>query len=138
METGIIQEILSWPAIIQGALGSALFSLIIIIGGYITKLSLSRIKKHKNDMLSIDEILKDAIQTQDITYMKFYFLGTIYASLHYIIKAFLFLVIGFFLNDFIPVFGFIGYLGGFIYLLLALNHLPDLDTKLEKYDKDKK
>ena len=132
METEIVKQILSWPTIVQGALGSGLFWLIIVVGEYVTKLFKNKFGEHKKDMNHRDSIINDVLENKDIVGMKLYLISAIYASMHYIIKAFIFVLIGNYLNDFIPIFGFIGYLGGFIYLLLALNHVPDIDSYANK------
>lgn len=133
----IINQIISWPVLVQGALGSGLFWLFMKAGQYVSNISKNFIGSHKKDMLARDKLIEKAIKSSSLQEWINFSSLAVYISLHYIIKAIIFISLGVMLKDYIPVFSIIGYIGGIGYLFLALRYSPHLDSHIEKYKAEK-
>ncbi|MDN2663630.1 hypothetical protein OW492_09585 [Psychromonas sp. 14N.309.X.WAT.B.A12] len=127
----LVNQILSWPTIVQGVIGSAIFWFILFFGQKLTKHTESIWGKHKHEIATRDQLITQAINSKNlVTLSSTLSLGT-YMGVHYIVKAFIFITLGLSLQSLLPIFSVIGYLGGVIYLFLALRSCPHLSV----YDK---
>jgi hypothetical protein len=127
----LLNEILKWPVIAQGALGSGVFWLILVAGQKLTNLSKKYIgklfDKKEKDSEKIDLLVLNAFVTDDSHIKTGTFVLMVFTALHYFIKAFIFFGLGWFFQNIIPTFGLLGYLIGFYYLFSSLSYLPRLD-----------
>jgi len=118
----LINIIKEWPVIIQGALGSALFWLILLLGQKLnqfiskkysfhskrTRISYLRSKQFKyyTDIASVQE------QTRGFSILT-------YRALRHIIKSFMWLAMGLITNSLFYPLGVIGYVGALYFLFQA-------------------
>ncbi len=88
---GIVDQILKWPVIVQGALGSGLFWLILIIGEKAFGISWSKFtsfnKQNRLDRLQAERIRYMAFIENDKSKSSFYLIGLIYMAAHNLVKA---------------------------------------------------
>lgn len=129
----IINTMLQWPVIIQGALGSFLFWI-----------SFEVIKKSVNYINRFFEKFNKDLKKERLTYE---FLqrefnissGTkisnimlcLYAASHHIIKGIIFIILGLVLSNIIPFFEDIGYFIALFYFFRALNAVKmDIEQKM--------
>ncbi|HDY7531198.1 TPA: hypothetical protein RQJ59_004557 [Vibrio vulnificus] len=135
----ILETITAWPVIVQGALGSALFALISYIGQAVVKFTYAKwaiYSKYSNEVLAsqkaglIDSYLnKNTQKTASILSIM------MFSSLHYLMKAILFVAFGLIADSALPVFGVVGYTIGFIYLFKAMSYSPHLGF-FDKYSEE--
>jgi len=133
----IINEILKWPVIIQGALGSFLFWGIFTIS---QKLILSTTKKIKHERELggfFGKNARDSHAEGNHNASNYSFFICIYGALHYFIKFTLSAFIGFVASDFIPVFGYVGYIMALYFGFRAISYVTHFDT-FEKQDRKEK
>ncbi|MEI5638745.1 MULTISPECIES: hypothetical protein [unclassified Pseudoalteromonas] len=134
----IINEILKWPVIVQGALGSALFW-ILIEGGQRVVLSTSRrLSGDKKTAMwfslaaSVYDNYELEVKCRQIA---------IYGGLHYFIKAMILIVISLLVSPLLHVVSMVGYLVAIYYLFRALSYIPHTsrfgtnDQKKELFDR---
>lgn len=131
----VIRQVLEWPVIVQGALGSGLFCVIFYLGQKLsaftsTKLSsLSRTRK-------ISALREDSIKYQitlpgnndraaQVSIL-------IYLAMRRITRGLIWLALGLAFQTIIPVFGLVGYLGALYYLFIGLRTFRPIDTSLDK------
>jgi hypothetical protein len=123
-----IDQILSWNVIIQGTLGSALFWLISVIlkilFGFLSNIfskfsSNIKLESKTAEWVHLNYQVSDQCSDSGI-----YLTWCIYHGLSHITQAFIWLVMGSFLGEYIPTFSFVGYLGALYYLYRATNVLP--------------
>ncbi|MFW1535905.1 hypothetical protein ACEV8P_23010 [Vibrio parahaemolyticus] len=124
----IIETILQWPVIVQGALGSALFALTFWLCQLVMKRLISSSKKFTSDLVGDLKARDSMIEKAESWEDKIHVLGgLVYVGFHYLIKALIFLVLGHLIGSFIPVFGYVGTVIGMFYLFRALVCCPDLN-----------
>ena len=102
----IFQQILEWPVIIQGALGSALFWVILFFGQKSTIFLSSKISEDKDVATYFCLTAKSAPSHEQKTRG---FLCCIYGAIHYLIKALIIIVVSLFvlpINNVVPMVGF--------------------------------
>ncbi|GAB2877541.1 hypothetical protein ACCI51_08305 [Microbulbifer echini] len=131
----IVNQILSWPAIVQGAIGSGLFWLVLHLGQKITKISQSLLGRHRHEVDMRDRIIIAALESQDIKQISTVLSMGSFFGIHYIFKALIFVVLGLCIQNIIPTFGTIGYVGGLVYLFLGLRACPALESYSNKISK---
>ena len=121
----IIDQILQWPIIVQGALGSALFWLILVIGERAFRKCTGIWQGFSKDKQ------KEFLQTEYILHMAFaekdsgHFVVLIYMAVHYLIKALIAICLGLIFQSVFPVFGIVGFVMAIYYLFLAVNAVRD-------------
>ena len=122
--TELIDAILKWPIIVQGALGSGLFWLLLFLGQKTVE-KISKIYSHKSNEARISRLttaqFKYALGTgiDDHETNAHYFAVLIYRSLRYLFRALMWVILGLVVNSFISPLGIIGYLGALFYLFKA-------------------
>ena len=126
----IIKTITEWPVIIQGALGSALFAFISYIGNKMIKhlyFIWNKYSKENAEILdSHKQGLIEAHLERDFVELNNVMTVMIFCSLHYLMKATLFVSLGYMAESFIPIFGVVGYFIGFTFLFKAMTYSPHL------------
>ncbi|TGK01803.1 hypothetical protein EHQ53_15110 [Leptospira langatensis] len=129
----IIKEIANFPVIVQGALGSALFWIIFVIGQKVIKF-LNQFGKEKEiaNAFSLMAELYDGEERHTS------FLVCLYGGLHYLIKALIAISISLLLSNILEIISSIGYFLSLYFLFRALFFLPYFNrfpTKEEKQEK---
>ena len=131
----------SWPIIVQGALGSALFWLILALGQRAVSFvsdrytGFSRIAK-VSKLTDLQAKYLIAL-TKEHALTGAYVSVLIYRSLRHFFRAFLWLTVGLLLQSLAPIIGVIAYVGSLYYFFGAVDVVRPVDTagakeKLEK------
>jgi hypothetical protein len=135
----IIDRILQWPVIVQGALGSGLFWLILFIGQKAFAVSSSRYitfsKKRRLNSLQAESIRYKAFIIEDKSISAFLLIGLIYSAMHNLIESLICVFIGLLFHNFIPVFGVIGYLFALYYLFKAADNVRYTNSEIDNKSK---
>lgn len=129
--SGLIDQILAWPVIFQGALGSGLFTLILYLGQKGTIFLSGRLSRYSHrrrvDKLRFESI-KYEITLPEQPDRSAFFGVLLYHAFSRTIRGLIWLTLGFGFESLIPVFGIIGYLGALFYLFDALQIFKPIDT----------
>ena len=121
----IIGKILEWPIIVQGALGSALFWLVLFVGQKtINKIS----EKWNSDKETANYFAKSFHATEHETIRHLAFQSSMFGVLHYFIKSILIVVLSFIFGQFIPLFQTLGLIISLYFLFRALSYVPHFDS----------
>lgn len=130
----LIDAIVKWPIIIQGALGSALFWLVLLIAQK-AAYKLLEIYSHKSKAARkswlVSSQFKYALGMGTLGHIEkaHFFSVLIYRSTRHSYKALMWLVLGLIANTFESPLGIVGYLGALVYLLRAFEVVsPNRDT----------
>ena len=134
----LINEILKWPVIIQGALGSFLFWLIFTLTQKASSSLISKLKGEKEVGKFFAKSAHDAFYEKLYDASNYAFFVSIYAALHYFLKFVLALFIALLVSNLIPVFGYIGYLFGAYFLFRSMSYVPHFATFELKNNKNSK
>ena len=133
-----INEILEWPIIVQGALGSAIFWLILILGQKITLFISNRLsnysKSHYEKDLKIERF-KYLIMACSETERPTYIISLIYIAMIRMLRGLIWLTLGLVTQSFIPVFGVIGYIGALYNLFLSLKVFKPVESSINANEK---
>lgn len=120
----LISAIKAWPIIVQGAMGSGLFWLVLVL---LQKASL-KITSHlshlskKSERNGIRTELLKILMTETKGPEKLNFAAPLlFRMSRPFLRSILWLVLGLLLGSIIPIFGIVGYVGSIYYLLEALN-----------------
>ena len=143
----VVEQILQWPLIVQGALGSALFWLILTLGGRMVRWlgaqarGLSR--KRRLDMLHAEAIRLHAFTNESQQTSIYAFAGLIYMATQYVMKGLAAICLGLIFASIFPVFGIVGFVMALYYLLYGGSIVRDVDlskidakAELERIDKE--
>lgn len=138
----LITSVQDWPVIIQGALGSALFALVLFVGQKVASYFLdtfransrqSRIRQLKEQLIRLK-----ALKAKDHSERGYYAsLLWLRASRH-VVKALIWLTLGLAFNSTLGVLGVIGFMGAIYYFFFALNIVKaihydgDITQKIEE------
>lgn len=136
------------PVIIQGALGSALFAVIVWLGQKLFTFAASRATRftrlRRIDYLT-DEIAKlHFVKGKDFALKGAFLTLLVFRSLRSFVKAFIWLSLGLLGGALNPIFGTVGYLGAMYYFFSALNTLrapeqaDDVAAKLGELSAERK
>lgn len=130
----IVKKILEWPAIVQGALGAALFWLVLLIGQKLvdifTKGATAFSSKWKTHSLSREYVARRYfVELEDGAYG---FSLCIYQCLQYVIRGIILLLLGYISSSFIPIFGWVGFVGGLYFLLRGAWWVTSFEDKLTR------
>ena len=134
----IINEILEWPIIIQGALGSFLFWLFFVLGQKITNISKKKFKEDKELGSFWGKSARDDFYDGNYPFSTYSFFICIYGAMHYFLKFALIIFISFLIESFIPVFSYVGYIIATYFIFRALSyvtHFSVFDKQDEKEGK---
>lgn len=133
----VIKTITEWPVIVQGALGSALFTFLFYIGQKsftlinnflsnfsksIKKVSLLRLHRKYTGLKAHKE--NDLVKSNSVQ------IGLIYRAMRKIISGIIWIIFGLILNPFIYGFELIGYLGGLYFMFSALSSVQAINTNV--------
>ena len=130
----IVNKILEWPIIVQGALGSALFWLVLVLGQRLVGVFSKSATKFSSDW-KMEGLTREYIARRMFWDRKLDVLGftlCIYHALRFGFRGLVFITLGFISSEFIPVFGVIGYLGGLFFFLRAAWWVASFADKLTK------
>lgn len=131
----LIEQILAWPVIAQGALGSGLFSLILYLGQRGTLFLSGRLSRYSHrrrvDKLRFESI-KYKITLTEQPDRAALFGVLLYKAFSRTIRGLIWLTLGLGFQLIIPVFGIIGCLGALFYLFDALLIFKPIDTSVDK------
>ncbi|WP_444930958.1 hypothetical protein ACJJIF_04015 [Microbulbifer sp. SSSA002] len=138
----ILTIIIEWPLIIQGALGSGLFWLVLLLGQKITFLS-SRIISQRSEKNEIHYLktLRDkyiglkAHQDKNIPFANYVITGSIYKSLRSLYKGLIWLALGLCFGSVIPVLGVVGFMGCIYHMFKGLSVVQAIDTSASPSEK---
>lgn len=133
-----IDAVLEWPLIVQGALGSGLFWLILIIGQYFTgRLSqlLSTYSKEYRLRLLRSQWAKyygyKALQDGDRALSSSMQVSLLYIAFRDFIRGMIWVVLGMLFSSVFPILGVVGFIGGLYYLFKTLSHVRRIDTTVD-------
>jgi hypothetical protein len=127
----LIDQILQWPVILQGVLGSALFSVILAIGGFLLRRfrtgwhGFSR--RRRLDSLQAEAMRYQALLSEDASNMTVTLVGLMYEALPKIIRALVMICLGLIFGSIVPVFGIVGFAIALFYLFSAATIVRSLD-----------
>ncbi len=137
----IIAAVTDLPVLIQGALGSALFALVMVLGQRLAAfiaLKLTATSRKRRKRFLIEEILKyNVLSTNDYATRGAFVLLLLYRASRSLFKALIWLTLGLIFSAANPVLGLVGFLGCLYYLFAALNtvrapeQVEDVEAKLE-------
>jgi hypothetical protein len=144
----LVTAITDLPVIVQGAMGSALFAVVLYVGQRAVGLFSSKLIASKRDRRKrylADELMKIGVAAAADTGDRMFFLGMVlYRCARYVVAALLWLTLGLIFNSAIAVFGIIGYIGCIYYLLQSVRLLqplaehPDRKTQFTKLSEELK
>ncbi|WP_126971136.1 hypothetical protein [Xanthomonas sp. BRIP62411] len=119
-----IDQILQWPVIVQGALGSLLFWIAYEIGSRATNSISKKLGKDKRVALwfSLSSVVSDDRARRDSLRIT-----CLYGALHYAIKAILLFAFAWASSLFNKTFGAVGCFVGIYFLFRALSYVPHFD-----------
>lgn len=141
----LIQAVQDWPVLIQGALGSAIFWLFLLVGqkvaAFVTSHASDLSNKSKQRFL-FDQLLRCRAAKTKIDSEGGYYASILWfrASRH-VIKGLIWLTLGLIFGSVINVLGIVGYLGCFYYMFAALiivrpfTYKEDIDQKIDELEK---
>jgi hypothetical protein len=127
----------SWPVIVQGAIGSALFAFILFIGQVITRFAMTRLRSEK-ETAEFFALMAWSHKRPYIELSTRSFFSCIYAALHFFLKAMIVLVAAWILAPLSYIISIVGYLISVYYLFRALARVPhlsdlgDVDARLDE------
>lgn len=137
----LINVIKDWPALVQGALGSGIFWLVLYIGQKFTSLISDKAQLHstkKNKKYLYNEILRHKAVRDGNEFQS----GAFYSSVLWfrasrnVINGLIWLTLGLIFGSIIGVFGIVGYLGCLYYLFTALNIVKPVNYKGEDINQE--
>jgi hypothetical protein len=120
----IFTLIQDWPVIVQGALGSALFAILLWIGQKLvdmTPLLVTRISRGRREIFLRNRMIRyQAKASTDTTQKAFYASLLWFRAARDLLRGLIWLTLGLLFTNFVGVWGVIGYLGCLYYLFFAL------------------
>jgi hypothetical protein len=126
----LITTIKDWPVIVQGALGSALFWFILLIGQKIATFCASTFNTHnkirRQRQVRIKLLRLKASLCEEPNEIAFFATAFIYRAAREIVTGLIWLALGLLSDSVIGVFGPIGYLGCIYYSFSALTILKPI------------
>ncbi|MBU1233296.1 MAG: hypothetical protein KKD01_01260 [Proteobacteria bacterium] len=132
----LIQQILEWPIIVQGALGSGLFWLLLRLGQKVFSIATEfaskfskAIKKGKLKTLLLKYRGILAASNGQTELSTTHQVALIYISLRYFIKGLIWICFGIVFQGLIGTLGVVGFIGGLYYLFQALSRVQYIDPE---------
>ncbi|WP_273984237.1 hypothetical protein [Vibrio parahaemolyticus] len=138
----LINMIKDWPVIVQGALGSGLFWLILLVGNklqsaFSQKYSTYSVKSRMNWLRS-EQCKHRAAFSRDATEQTLWTTALIYRASRDVIRAIMWLSMGLIFQSFFMPMGVVGFIGALHYLFKAYDVVSPFDKgKLTTEDLDK-
>ena len=121
----IFEEILKWPIIVQGALGSALFWLVLLLGQKSTNFLASKVSSDKQVATFFCHLAKSA-PNQDQKVRGFFY--CLYGAFHYFLKAFIVIVLALLISPYNHVASIAGYLISLYFLFRSLSYVQHFSS----------
>lgn len=115
----LIETIKNWPMIVQGALGSGLFWLVLLVGQYLVENAINLYSRHSENSRESYLVSKMCKYDAFIKGSAFFLNATIYRSMRFFYKAIMWLILGLLFQQFLSTLSTVGYLGCLYYLLKA-------------------
>lgn len=138
----LIEAIKAWPVIVQGALGSALFWLVLLIGQKATVAATEAYSRHSKD-LRISWLTTAMIKYQGaIENRTDNAVMLLYRSARHLYKGIMWLALGLSIQSLLDVSGIIGFAGCIYYLLKAyavvapMDRSEDWEKRLQEINKE--
>jgi len=134
----LVQEVLKWPLIIQGAIGSALFWGILSLGQVITSKLIEKASTYSKETRESNLRTKwskyyghKAFLNKEKNVVAEVQISLIYASFRNFLKSMVWITLGLLFSKVISVLGVVGFIGGLYYLFKALNIVQKIDTNVD-------
>ena len=131
----IIKAISDWPVIVQGALGSGLFWIILELGQRSTKSITSKLGNDQKTANSFSFVAHAAPPSAGRDTARFF---AIYGAVHYGIKGAIVTALSAALVGFLDVFASVGYLMAVYFFFRALSYVPHSSTHGNKEEQAKR
>ncbi|RCW95831.1 hypothetical protein [Marinomonas foliarum] len=122
----LVEEILKWPVIIQGALGSFLFWFILWAGQKSVNFASTKVSEEKETAIYFAKTFAESEIGSDIQDRSFQ--NSMYGALHYFVKSILVIVMSMLLGYLLPVFKLVGFLIAAYFLFRSLSYVPHFDS----------
>ncbi len=139
MLESLVKAITDWPVLVQGAIGSALFWLVLLLGQKGVSAATSKFSsksKARRKSFLMEQRLKYAYKlTTDNDTRAAIFSGLLYRASRNALRGCIWLTFGSLASAFIPVFGAVGFVGALFYFFEALNTVtavPEADSAKDK------
>ena len=120
----LVNAVTDLPVIVQGALGSALFALVLFVGQRVLAIAIARLahssKKRRKQALVDELAILNAASAKDVASETYYGVVVLYRTGRHLVRGLLWLTLGLVFGSTISVFGLIGYIGCLYYLFQAL------------------
>lgn len=127
----IILKVTEWPVIIQGALGSGLFWLLLLLGTKITDFITDKIgnftKQASIDNKRAEVIRYRALESDDPALASLGVISLIYGTFHFVVKALIMVIFGLIFQPIIYIFGIVAYVVALYFLFRAYHTVKDMD-----------
>tara|TARA_R110001583_G_scaffold193639_1_gene362501 strand:- start:430 stop:894 length:465 start_codon:yes stop_codon:yes gene_type:complete len=125
------EQIMKWPVIVQGALGSALFWLLLLIGQKAT-LYIFNIAGKDRSIATYFSLMAFAAPTEELRARGH--LTCLYAGFHYFLKGLIVIIIAFLISQINPVISIVGYMISLYFLFRALSYVQHFSSFGSKED----
>lgn len=127
-----INEVVKWPAITQGIIGSALFWLILVAGNFISKYSLNHLslfrKRTRKKILTAEALLCKTILTEDLSFIGAAEITLVFESLRNFYNGVISFILGYMLGGFFGIFLYIGGMFSIYFITLAAVTVKNLHS----------
>ena len=142
----VIAAIQDWPVLMQAAIGSGLFWLLLVVGQWLTtslSTQFSNLSKQRRKSVLLTEIIKLRALKTSLDEV----LGGSYASILWyrasrrVVMGLIWLTLGLIFGSIVDVLGIVGFIGCLYYLFSALNVVGtvsfegDIDEKIKEMEK---
>ncbi|MAX53436.1 MAG: hypothetical protein CMH22_15785 [Methylophaga sp.] len=127
----IFEEIIKWPVIVQGALGSALFWLVLLLGQK-TAVFISKKITEDRDVATYFSLLAKAGPTREFRFDGL--LTCLYAGFHYFLKAAIIALVSLIVSPINNVIPIVGYLVSLYFLFRSLSYVQHFSSLGSKED----
>ncbi|MDV5033002.1 hypothetical protein [Vibrio diabolicus] len=119
----LINTIKDWPVIVQGALGSGLFWLILLVGNKLQSALSEKYSSHSTksriNWLRNEQCKHGAVLSEKLSEKNFWTTALIYRASRHVIRALMWLSMGLVFQSFFMPIGIVGFIGALHYLFKA-------------------
>lgn len=112
---------MEWPVIVQGALGSALFYVVLEVGQRAVGKITAKVGKEKNVAMWFSLAAYVSKDKQSQVGLR---IISMYGALHYVVKALLMMAMAYVASLVLDVFAVVGYVAGIYFLFRSLSYVP--------------
>jgi hypothetical protein len=137
----LIDEILKWPVIVQGALGSALFSAILAVCAWSARTiatsfrGFSRVKRL--DMLRNEALRYEGLASNNPATSALTLVLLVYTAIRELVKALSVISLGFIFGSIVPILETVGFVMALYYLILAADAVRDTTRDVDPRERAK-